>query len=403
MQFTRRTVLGSGAASLAVLSGCAGTMEAAPTPDAQATAGPSSIQTLMNELSTAYLREIPEFATYLAVPEEMAGGRYIDRLADSSVAAQARFKAIIESGLTRARAIDPAALHGQDVVSREVVVTALDDLLATMQFPNTAGAGTPYVVSQLTGAYTQTPDFLASVHPVASRDQADAYLARMRAFARNVATETERHRADVAAGVSPPDFAIDKAITQLEAFAGLAGDANPLVSSFAGKLANVEGLADADRAALTENARQILAGEVLPAYAAQIAALRQTRRGAVHDAGCWRLPRGAEMYAAALRQNTTTAMTADEIHTMGVELVAALNSEMDQILRAEGLTRGTIAERVRQIAQRPDQIYPSTDEGREQLLAALNAQVQAIEARMPEVMGRQARARLEIKRVPEYT
>jgi uncharacterized protein (DUF885 family) len=96
-------------------------------------------------------------------------------------------------------------------------------------------------------------------------------------------------------------------------------------------------------------------------------------------------------------------MTADEIHNMGVELVNSLQSEMDAILRAEGLTRGTIAERVRQIATRPDQIYPSTEEGRARLLADLNAQVQAIEARMPEVMGRQARARLEIKRVPEYT
>ena len=76
---------------------------------------------------------------------------------------------------------------------------------------------------------------------------------------------------------------------------------------------------------------------------------------------------------------------------------------MDTILRAQGMTRGSVAERVQALGRRPDQIYPSTDAGREQLLAALNAQMAAINARMPEVCGMLARAALEIKRVPEYT
>jgi uncharacterized protein (DUF885 family) len=76
---------------------------------------------------------------------------------------------------------------------------------------------------------------------------------------------------------------------------------------------------------------------------------------------------------------------------------------MDTILRAQGLTRGSVAERVAALGRRPDQRYPSTDAGRTQLLADLNAQVAAIRARMPEVCGVQAQAPLEIKRVPEYT
>jgi uncharacterized protein (DUF885 family) len=96
-------------------------------------------------------------------------------------------------------------------------------------------------------------------------------------------------------------------------------------------------------------------------------------------------------------------MTPDEIHQMGLDLIEQLHGEMDTILQSQGLTRGTIAERVQSIGRRPDQQYPSTDAGRAQLLAALNAQVQAIRARMPEVCGTLAQANLEIKRVPEYT
>jgi uncharacterized protein (DUF885 family) len=75
---------------------------------------------------------------------------------------------------------------------------------------------------------------------------------------------------------------------------------------------------------------------------------------------------------------------------------------MEAILRAEGLTRGTVAERIQSVSRRPDQLYPNTDEGRAQLLADLNAQVGAITARMPEICGTLAQAALEIRRVPPY-
>ena len=160
---------------------------------------------------------------------------------------------------------------------------------------------------------------------------------------------------------------------------------------------------EADRAGFSTRAEAIVRDEVLPAYQRQIEALRAVRGGAVHDAGIWRLPQGEERYATALRSNTTTSMNADEIHTMGVELVNSINAEMDAILKAQGLTRGTVAERMGTLNTRPDQLYPNTDPGREQLLRDLNAQVETIRARMPEFFGVQAQAALDIKRVPAYT
>jgi uncharacterized protein (DUF885 family) len=108
------------------------------------------------------------------------------------------------------------------------------------------------------------------------------------------------------------------------------------------------------------------------------------------------------MYEVALRNYTTTNMTADEIHNMGVELVNSINAEMDAILRANGLTGGSVAERMQALGRRPDQRYPNTDAGRTQLIADLNSQVEAITARMPEVCGTLARAPLRIERVPAY-
>lgn len=391
MQMSRRALLGATAATAAtVLLGAAGV--ANPELDA-----------LLDQAVTNFLRESPEFATALAVPEERAGGRYIDRLSDASKAGFLRQRRLAERLVADLRRFDRSALSGPDSVTLDVVLTAVENNVATAQFEVGGGAGAPYVVTQLTGSYTFLPDFLASQHPITNADQAEAYVARLRAYQRMLDQETRRIREDAGAGVTPPDFAINGAMRQLSGFAEKAAAETVLVTSLQSRLGPVEGMSDAAKAALVRQAETIVRDGVLPAYRRQIAALNNLLPRASHDAGVWRLARGEEMYAASLRSQTTTNMSPDEIHNMGVELVRSLNADMEAILRAEGMTEGSIAERVQALSRRPDQVYPSTDEGRAQLLADLNTQVQVIRARMPEVCGTLARAALEIKRVPEYT
>jgi uncharacterized protein (DUF885 family) len=200
----------------------------------------------------------------------------------------------------------------------------------------------------------------------------------------------------------PPDFCIDGAVNQLRGFAGLAPANTVLVQSIARRVAEVEEIPEADRAGFVTRAETIVRDDVLPAYQRQIEALTAIRPRAVHDAGVASRPQGAEMYEVALRNYTTTNMTADEINNMGVELVNTIIEEMDAILRANGLTGGSVAERMQALGRRPDQRYPNTDAGRTQLIADLNSQVEAITARMPEVCGTLARAPLRIERVPAY-
>ena len=390
MYMSRRALLGATTASL-VLAACTRT-----TPGGELSA-------ILDRASVDFLRESPEFATSLAISEEQAGGRYMDRLSDSSKEGLLRQRQIGERVLAELRALDRATLEGQDGVTYDVVVTAVGNNVEAAAFESGGGATAPYVVTQLTGAYTGIPDFLASQHPVTNREQADAYLTRLSAYARVLDQESVRIADDAAAGVIQPDFTIDGAVRQLGGFAGTAPAQTVLVQSLQSRLAGAVDIADADKTALAQRAEAIVRDEVLPAYQRQIAALTAIRPRATHDAGVWRLPRGEELYASALKNYTTTSMSPDEIHQMGVDLVASLNAEMDAGLRAQGMTRGTLAQRLGALARRPDQRYPNTDAGRAELLAALNTQVQAINARMSEVCGTLARAALEIKRVPEYT
>lgn len=390
MELSRRSLLGATAAGF-VLAACS------------RPAGSGDLNGILDRLSTDILRELPEYSTSLSISEEQAGGRYIDRLSNSSRAGAERLLQISQNAVTQLEAISRDSLSPQDAVTHDVVLTALQDTVASSHYKTGGGAQAPYTVTQLTGAYTGIPDFLASQHPVTNRDQADAYLARLTAYGRVLDQESERIGLDAGDGVIAPDFALDGALSQLGEFRGAAPAQTVLVTSFQQRLAAVTDISDADKATLLSQAETIVRETVLPAYQRQIDAITTIRPRATHDAGVWKLPDGEALYATALKAYTTTSMAPDEIHQMGLDLIAEFTAEMDTILRAQGMTRGSVAERVEALGRRPDQIYPSTDAGREQLLAALNAQVAAIRARMPEVCGVLAQAPLEIKRVPEYT
>jgi uncharacterized protein (DUF885 family) len=392
MRMTRRLMLGATSAGIALAaSGCG-----------RAKGGAAELHALLDQLSIDILRESPETATSRGVSEAQAGGRYIDRLADASREGFRRNRAIAERALEALGAIDRSKLEGQDVVTYDVVQASMHTQLDATRFEFGAGAQSPYVVTQLGGAYTQQPDFLASRHPVTTRDQTEAYLSRLSQYARVLDQESAMIAEDAAAGMIPPDFCIDGAVTQLRGFAQTAPAQTVLVTSLAQRLPNVAEIPESERAGLLTRAEAIVRDEVLPAYQRQIDALGAIRPRAVPDAGIMHRPQGQEMYVAALAAYTTTTMGADEIHDMGVELVNAANAQMDAILRAEGLTQGSVAQRVQSLNARPDQLYSNNDAGRARLLSDLNDQVQAMRARMPEMFGRMANAPLEIVRVPPY-
>jgi uncharacterized protein (DUF885 family) len=394
MQLSRRTLLGASAASAALMAAGAAAAQ---------TGASDQLTAILDRTVTELLRLSPERCTSLGISEERAGGRYIDRLGDNSKQGARAYRAIQERTLADLRGLDRTALPERDAITLDVVATSFENSIANARFEVGAGAGAPYVVTQLTGAYRNFPDFMDAQHPLRSREHADAYLTRLSLYPRALDQETAIIAEDAGAGVLPPDFAIDKAIQQLNAFAQTPAANTVLVQTLVRRLPEIAEVGEADRTAMIARAEAIVRDEIFPAYARQIDALRSVRPRAVHDAGCWRLPNGAAMYQSALQSRTTTTLSPDEIHNMGVDLIREFNGEMNAILRAQGMTRGSVAARIQELSRRPDQLYPNTDEGRTQILADLNAQTRAIEAMMPRAFNTLARAQLEIRRVPPYT
>ena len=387
----RRTLLAAAAAS-SMLAGVRSPARAAlaAAPDGEG----ARLTAIYERIYDMLLDQDPEFATALGADKgDRAAAKA--RLADRSPAGIRKGHDLYRYGLQQLATIDPAKLSGMDLVNYETFrgpwehyVKAYDTFSYGLHsWPE------PHPVTQLSGTYRSIPDFLINQHSIANAADAEAYLARCADFAVQLDNETGRIKADHANGVVPPDFVIDRALGQFDRIWVPAPDAHGLTKNLAAKTKDLPGDWAKRCAAIVE-------GKIYPAMRRQAAELRAVRPRATHDAGVWRLPKGEDYYAYALRYATTTGMSAEEVHKLGLDRVADLSARADAIFKAQGMTKGTVAERMRALGKDPRFLYPNTDEGKAKLIAELNTQMQAIQARLPEVFGRLPKATAEIRRVP---
>jgi uncharacterized protein (DUF885 family) len=390
---SRRQLLTTAAAFGAAAAAPKLAMAAAPTGEA------AKMYAFFDKTMAQTFRRTPELTTGLGLDKgDLAWTK--SELSDWSLTALAENKANNTRDLKALRSIDRKQLKGMDAVNYDTVdfvLSVQDDANRRFQYGG-QGINSPYVLSQLTGSYQQMPDFLDTQHSIETKDDADAYLSRVEAFGRLMDQEAEVVRHDVGLGVIPPDFVIDKALTQMKAFLAYEPEKAPVVASLVRrtKEKNLAG----DWAGQAEG---LYADKVRPALARQIAVLESLRPKAVHDAGCWRLPDGDEYYRLGLRYYTTSNITPDEVHKLGLDLVRSLGAEADVLMKKAGYSQGTVGERYRAMATDPKQIYPNTDKGKEELLAHLNEQVKVVSAKLPQWFGQLPKAPLEIRRVPPAT
>lgn len=391
MYLNRRSMLAAGAAALAL------SQQSAHAEASQEGAA----QRLLSRITEQLLADYPEGASSAGV-DTGARARLHSRLGDRSAAGQHAIARRIRESLRRLRRIDTGVLNPELRIDIDVVRTVHELAVEGFDFPygdvailnsNWSYRNSPYVVAQNVGAFVEIPSFLDSSHQVRSAEDADAYLDRMEAFARQLDGETARLRADGARGVILPDFLMDKHLNQLRRSRSAPVEQWGVVGSLARRSAELPGGYGARAARL--------AGErIAPALDRQIAALEAQRPQAVSDAGVWRLPRGEEYYAWALRAGTTTTMTPDEVHEMGLDQLHELQARMDPILRSIGYTRGSVGERMTALGEDPRYHFADGDEGRAQILAFVEERLSDIRARMPQAFETLVRGFLEVKRIP---
>ncbi|WP_322966224.1 DUF885 domain-containing protein [Sphingomonas fuzhouensis] len=383
--FSRRETL----AGFTALSAAASVRGAVPATDAGA---------LLDRLAWQLLELVPERATTLGVDTGVHADlrRRLEDRSPTGIAARQRF---LTDGLKQVAQIPRAGLDPSTLTSLAVVQSAFQTALDGMALPyGVATIGdwrnTPYAVIQNVGAWLDVPQMLDGDQPVRDSADAEAYLARLAAMPAQLDGETLRIRQAREQGLVPPSFLLDKTIKGMTGTIAEAAKADgPLIGPLARKTAAIPG-------DWTNRAARIVRAAIVPALERQLAELRAERAVAVAAPGLNVRPHGPEWYAWGLRAGTTTRRSAADLHAMGKARLADLQAQMDVILRKEGLTQGSVAERAIAYQKRPGIGFPDGDEGRRQIIAYMQGRIDAIRPRLPDAFRRLARGHLEIRRMP---
>jgi uncharacterized protein (DUF885 family) len=393
---SRREVLAALAstAALPLLNACMGEGESSTSDSSEAAA-----LGLIDECAEHLLALFPESATSLGID---TGNRSALRsqLADRSEAGKKRVADQVRADLDRVTAFDAKGLSYKTRTSLEVVKSAYATALEGFALPYgdiTVGSwrNTPYVVIQNVGAYLDIPRFLDSDHRIENAADADAYLARLESYARQLDGERGRIQAAREMGLVPPAFLIDKALGQLTLSLENARQGGSVVESIDRRRRekNIPG----DWAA---RARAIATTDIAPALERQLAELQSERRSATSDPGISARPDGEQFYAWALKASTTTSMTPEEIHELGRSELRDLHAQMDTILKEVGLTRGTVGQRMNELAKDPRYQFADGDPGRAEIMAFINEKLEWIKAQMPRAFNTVVNPNMEVKRLP---
>jgi uncharacterized protein (DUF885 family) len=210
----------------------------------------------------------------------------------------------------------------------------------------------------------------------------------------------EMHRQSEVGVVLPPSL-LEKSITVIDDTIRPKPAESPLVTTFVDRMKKAKGIDEKMQAEMRDRAIEAVTSGVYPAYQRMRDALIAERtKAAGVAAGVGRLPDGAAYYQRMLKQFTTTDYTPDQVHELGLAEVARIQAEMDELLRAQGLAEGTVAERMKALGEDPRFLAPNTDEGRAQLLAKYREILDDIAARMPEYFRTIPPGKLAVERVP---
>jgi len=262
-----------------------------------------------------------------------------------------------------------------------------------------------YPVNQMRGIHSQVPSFLINMHQITDKSDAEAYVSRLNGvrvmFDQVIVNLKEREEA----GIMPPKFVFPRAIESSKNI--LVGapfensdNSSTLLEDFQNKLAKIE-LSEEDKKSLLADAKQALLSSVKPSYEKLIAFLEDQAKQATDDDGAWKFPNGEAYYNNALARTTTTDMTSDDIHQLGLSEVKRIHSEMNAIRDKVGF-EGTLQEFFKFMKEDKQFYYPDTKEGREEYMQTATMLIDSMKGRLDELFLRKPKADMIVKAVEPF-
>ncbi len=361
-----------------------------------------SLGALIDTQTMDFVRHDPELRTLLGLSGD--GIDLSGQLTDVSLGQRAKLRADMQRNLDalqlQAGKTPPT---GQDRWSQGLAVWFYQrqvDLLRFDWSPAWVPAGASvYAVDQLFSIPVTLPQFMENQHAVRDEASALAYISRLRAIATKLGQVQDNFDLQAQHGVLPPQVALEGAAQQIHNLIDPKPADSVFVTGFQRKLQRVQGLSDERRAALIAQATDAVRTATNPAYARLLARLDAAIATKPGNRGLWALPDGDAFYDASLRWNTSTDLGADEIHRIGVSEVARIEKEMDALLRRQGMSQGSVGERMGQLLVDPRFKYEDSDAGRAELISDIRGALAKLQPKVPQYFGMVPKQTLDVRPV----
>ena len=357
-------------------------LAAPPAQAASVDANRKALNDIFEEYWQAVMERSPEYAS------ELGDKRYNDRIDDYSVKAMNAWLEREESFLMRLAAIDPAVLTDQEKISRELLLRHFVDDEEAVQFKEWE-----MPINQLGGIYTEYPNLVAELSFVSVKDY-DDWIARLHAIPHafdqvmtNMSIGMDDHRV-------PPRYLLEKALEQVKLLANQKPEGSPLAAPLKKFPSEVK---PADQERIKAEMLDAISKEVLPAYLrfARFLEVSYIPAGRT-EPGVWALPGGAKYYAYRIQRETTTDLTAEQIHQIGLDEVKRDEAEMLVIAQKLGFQD---LKSFRASFKGNPKLHPASAEA---LIDAYRGYKTQMQAKLPQLFGRLPKALLEVVAVPDY-
>lgn len=384
--------------AIATMFGCSPTTEA---PTAQVEKEEVATQSESERLAAFFatefendLKRSPLYQSYLGIKWDY------DKWNDLSEANVDANIATIKARLEQAQGFDTSQLSDQEQLSLALFKLGIERDLANDEFRHHT-----YVVHQFRAAHTLVPSFLINIHRVGSEQDAKDYISRLSLVDEMFAQVIEQMKLREKMGVFPPKWSYDQMIqSSKNVIAGAPFDDSDNDSTILNDIKNKISKLDLSQEAkddLIAQANKALIDDVKPAYENLIAELEHQSELTPEGDGVWRLPNGKEWYQNRLNWFTTTDLTADQVHQIGLENVERIHNAMRDIMKQVGF-EGTLNEFFEFMRNDEQFYYPDTDEGRQRYMTEAKALIDTMEAALPEYFGLKPKAPMIVKRVEAF-
>ncbi|MAO68807.1 MULTISPECIES: DUF885 domain-containing protein [Idiomarina] len=335
----------------------------------------------------------PMYQSYLGIKEDQ------DKWDDISEAAAEEELALQKEHLEQVKAIDESKLNEQTKISWMLMKQKLENEIADYKWRHHN-----YPVNQMFGMHSSVASLLINQHGISELDDAQDYIARLNGLPGLFDQLAENLELRAEKGIIAPKFVYPYVISDSKNIITGApfddGEPSALWKDFTSKVEKLE-LEESQREELLASAEKAMLESVKPAYEGLITAVEGIAEQATTKDGAWKFPDGEAFYNNALKRTTTTDLTAEEIHEIGLSEMERIHEEMRGIMEEVGF-EGTLQEFFVHMRNSEEFVYPNTEEGRKRYLDEATAYIDNMRGRLDELFIKKPKADLIVKAVEPF-